>query len=130
MLEIILRSLLFELNIARSSANSRRRTLHSLNVTSLLEELSLSILSMYRMNRRGERTQPCRSLTLRLKGFVFMPLTRTQTSDGLCKNWIAADTLAVLPTTCLLEHGHLLFLRSTKYVYTSLTYSHDFSKTC
>ena len=64
------RSLLFELNNARSFANSRCRTLYSPNVTLLLEKLSLSILSIYIMNRRGERTQPCRSPTLTLKGFV------------------------------------------------------------
>ena len=69
------RSLLFQLNNARSSANSRRRTLHSPNVTPLLEELSLSILSMYIMDRRGERAQPCCSPSLALKGFVFMPST-------------------------------------------------------
>ena len=52
----------------------------------------MSILAMYIMNRRGERTQPCRSPTLTLKGFVFMPLTRRQTSDCLYNNLIAANT--------------------------------------
>ena len=64
-------------------------TLHSPNVTPLLEELSLSILSMCIMNRRGERTSLCSSSTLTLKGFVFMPLTRTQFSDCLYNNLIA-----------------------------------------
>ena len=40
------------------------------NKTLLLEELSLSILSMYIMNRRGERKKPRRGPTLTLKGFV------------------------------------------------------------
>ena len=69
------RLLLFEPNNVRSSVNSRRRTLHSPNVTPVLKKVSLSFLSMYIMNRRGERTHPGRSLTLRIKGFVFMPLT-------------------------------------------------------
>ena len=49
-------------------------------------------LSVYVMNRRGERTQPCRCPTLTLKGLLFMPLTRTQTSDCLYNNLIAANS--------------------------------------
>ena len=60
------RSLLFKLNNAKSSANSRCQTLHSPNVMPLLEKLSLSILFMYIMKRRPERTQPCLSSTLLL----------------------------------------------------------------
>ena len=86
------RSFLFKFNNARSSANSRRRTLHSPNVTPLLKELSLSILSMYIMNRIGERTQPCCSPTLKLKGFVFMPSTKTQASHCLHNDLIAANS--------------------------------------
>ena len=55
---------MFELNNARSSPYSRRQTLHFPNVTPLLEGLSLSILFVFIMNRRGEKTQPCRSPTL------------------------------------------------------------------
>ena len=85
------RLLLFELNNARSSANSRHRALHSPNVQPLFEELSLSIMFTYIMNRRGKRTQPCCSPTLRL----IVDLSR--------------HILAILPTACLLRHGHTLF---------------------
>ena len=75
-----------------SNANNRRQTLHSPNVMPLLEELSLSILSKYIMNEKGERTQPCCSPTLTLKCFVFMPLTQTQTFDCLYIDLTAANS--------------------------------------
>ena len=73
-------------------ANSKRRTLHSPNVTLLLKKLSLFILSMCIMNKRGERAHPCRSPTLTLKSFIFMPLTRPQTCDCLYSDLIAANS--------------------------------------
>ena len=66
--------------------------LRSSNVMPLLEELSLIILSMYIMNRREERTHPCCSLTLTLKGFVFIPLTQKQTSDCLYNDLTAVNS--------------------------------------
>ena len=78
----------------------------------------------YEQKRR--RTQPCLSLTLTLKGFVFMPLTRTESSDCLYNDLIAANTAdlschtpAVLPTDCVLEHGHMLF-QGLQNIYTPL----------
>ena len=90
------RSLLFELNNTRSSASIRRRTLHFSNTTPLEKKLSLSVLSMYIMNRRGERTQPCHSPTLTLKGFIFMPLTRIQISDRLLLIFFLIKSMCLL----------------------------------
>ena len=70
-IKYILKSLLIELNNAKSSAKQQAPNITLPNVTPLLEELPLFILSMYIMNRRGERTQPCCSPTLTLKGFYF-----------------------------------------------------------
>ena len=50
------------------------------------------LVYVYIMNKRGERTKPCCSPTLRLKGFIFMSLTQTQTSDCLCNDLIAANS--------------------------------------
>ena len=130
------RSLLLKLNNAKSSANSRCQTLHSANVTPLLEDLSLFILSMYIMNRKKERTQLCYSSTLTLKCFVFMSLTRTQTSDCLYNNLIAADSWPLASYSSSTVHSlspgirSYAFSRSTKHVYTFSTYFHDFSKIC
>ena len=77
------RSFSFELNNARSSTNSRRQTLHSPSVTPL-EELSLSILK-YIINKRGERTQPCRSLIKykihKIESFAFVYSSYFSTTD-------------------------------------------------
>ena len=95
------------------------------NVTLLLKELSPSILSIYMMNKRGERTHPCRSPTLTLKGFVFMLLTRKKISYYLYNNLIAVNSWSL--TSYFSSTAHSLsigtrsyaFLRSTKH-YTPL----------
>ena len=50
------------------------------------------VLSMYIMNRKGERAHPFHSPTLTLKGFVFMPLTQTLTFHCLYNDLIAANS--------------------------------------
>ena len=42
---------------------------------------------VYNEQKRRNKTR-CRSLTLTLKGFVFMPLIRTQTSDCLYNTFV------------------------------------------
>ena len=91
---------MFVLNNGRSSANSRRKILRSPNMTPLLQELSLSILSIYIMKRRGERIQPCCSPTLIPKGFFFMQVTQTQTSDCLYNDWIQLTSHFILQQYC------------------------------
>ena len=50
--------LLIEHSNAKSSANSRRQTLHSQNVTPLLQKLPLSILSMYTIKKEEKERSP------------------------------------------------------------------------
>ena len=63
-----------ESSSTRSSANYRRCTVQSPIFTSPQD-------SFFLRNRLGKSEQPCRSLTLTLKGFVVALLTRTQTSE-------------------------------------------------
>ena len=63
-----------------------------MNVRLKLEKLSLSMMFMYIMNRRGERTQPFLSSKLTLKGFAFVLLTQSQTSDCLYNDLTAANS--------------------------------------